>query len=100
MDLTTNGVVITDAIRCVNKKMIPLSNIEKKLMQNREEEDRRGTAAVVYTEAVRMENRGSILSDFVAGKSPMAFEASILIHFIHKSALYFSALLKSSIVSL
>jgi hypothetical protein len=46
MDLTTDGVVITDAIRCVNKKMIPLSNIEKKLMQNREEEDRRGTAAV------------------------------------------------------
>jgi hypothetical protein len=55
---------------------------------------------VLGTEAVRVENRGSILRDFVAGKSPMAFEASILIHFIHKSALYFSALLKSSIVSL
>ena len=55
---------------------------------------------VIGIEDVRVENRGSILRDFVAGKSPMAFEASILIHFIHKSALYFAALLKSSIVSL
>ena len=55
---------------------------------------------VLGTEAVRVEDRGSILRDFVAGKPPMAFEASILMHFIHKSALYVSALLKSSIVSL
>jgi hypothetical protein len=68
-------------------------------------QDSVGTNTVIFcyvlgTEAVRVENRGSILRDFVAGKSSMAFEASILIHFIHKSALYVSALLKSSIVSL
>ena len=56
---------------------------------------------VLGTEAVRVENRGSILRDFVAGKSSsMAFDASILIHLRHKSALYVSAILKSSIVSL
>jgi hypothetical protein len=46
---------------------------------------------VIGTEAVRLENRDSILRDFIAGKSPIAFEASILIHFIHKSAVYTSA---------
>jgi hypothetical protein len=51
-------------------------------------------------EAVRVENRGSILRDFIAGKSLIALEASILMHFIHKSAVCTSALLKSSIVNL
>jgi hypothetical protein len=51
-------------------------------------------------EAFRVENRGSIFKDFIAGKSSIAFQASILIHFMHRSALYASALLKSSIVSL
>jgi hypothetical protein len=41
---------------------------------------------VIGIEAARVENRGSILRDFIAGKSLIAFEASILIHFIHKSA--------------
>jgi hypothetical protein len=36
---------------------------------------------VVGTEAVRVENRGSILRDFIAGKSLMALEASILTGF-------------------
>jgi hypothetical protein len=51
-------------------------------------------------EAVRVENSGSTLRDFIAGKSPIAFKASILMHFIHKSALSAAALLKSSIVNL
>jgi hypothetical protein len=58
---------------------------------------------ICYTtgaEAVRVESRGSIFRDFIAGKSSIAFVALILIHFMHKSALYTSALLKSSIVSL
>jgi hypothetical protein len=50
--------------------------------------------------AARVENKGSILRNFVARKSLIAFEASVLIHFIHKSALDTWALLKSSIVSL
>jgi hypothetical protein len=55
---------------------------------------------VIGIEVVIVENRGSILRDFVAGKSSMVLDALILIHFIHKSSLYVSALLKSSIVSL
>ncbi|MDQ3838372.1 MAG: hypothetical protein M3297_03790 [Thermoproteota archaeon] len=47
-----------------------------------------------------MENKGSILRDLVAGKLPIAFEASILMHFMHKSDVDTSALLKSSIASL
>ena len=45
---------------------------------------------ICYTtgvEAARVDSRGSIFRDFVAGKSLIAFAASILIHFIHKSAL-------------
>jgi hypothetical protein len=37
------------------------------------------------TEA-KVESRGSILRYFIAGKSPIAFKASILMHFMHKSA--------------
>jgi hypothetical protein len=55
---------------------------------------------ILGTEAFRVENRGSIFRDLVAGKSSIAFKASILTHFIHKSTLYASALLKSSMVSL
>jgi hypothetical protein len=40
--------------------------------------------------AVRFESRGSIFRDFAEGKSSIAFVASILIHFIHISAVYFS----------
>jgi hypothetical protein len=47
-------------------------------------------------DGVRTENRGSIFRDFVVGKSPIALKASALMHFIHKSALYESTLLKSS----
>lgn len=43
---------------------------------------------VIGLEAVRVNTSGSILRDFVAGKSSRAFQASVLIHFIHKSALY------------
>jgi hypothetical protein len=45
-------------------------------------------------------NIGSILRDFVTGKLPTAFDSSISIHFMHKSELYTSALLISSILSL
>ena len=34
MDLTTNGVVVTDAIKYVNGKMDHLNNQEKKLLQD------------------------------------------------------------------
>lgn len=55
---------------------------------------------LIGVEAATMENKGSILRDFVAGKLPIAFEASILMHFMHKSDVDTSALLKSSIASL
>jgi hypothetical protein len=55
---------------------------------------------VTVAEAERMENRGSILRDFVAGKSQITFKASALMHFIHRSALHKPAVLKSSMVIL
>lgn len=55
---------------------------------------------MTVAEAERMENRGSILRDFVAGKSQITFKASDLMHFIHRSALHKSAVLKSSMVIL
>jgi hypothetical protein len=54
-------------------------------------------AAVVVA---KTESTGSIFNDFIEGISSMIFLASILIHFMHKSTLYESALLKSSIVNL
>jgi len=38
MDLTTNGVVITDAIKYVNAKMDHLDTAEKKLLQDVKED--------------------------------------------------------------
>jgi hypothetical protein len=38
MDLTTNGVVVTDAIKYVNGKMDHLNNKEKKLLQDIKED--------------------------------------------------------------
>jgi hypothetical protein len=34
MDLTTNGVIVTDAIKYVNSKMDHLNTAEKKLLQD------------------------------------------------------------------
>ncbi len=51
-------------------------------------------------DAVKTENNGSIFRDFVAGKSSIAFQASVLIHLIHRAARYEPILLKSSIVNL
>jgi hemerythrin-like domain-containing protein len=38
MDLSTNGVVVTDAIKYVNSKMDHLNNQEKKLLQDIKED--------------------------------------------------------------
>ena len=40
MDLTTNGVIITDAIKYVNGRMEHLNNQEKKLLQDIKDKDR------------------------------------------------------------
>jgi hypothetical protein len=50
---------------------------------------------VIGVEADSREKRGSIFRNFVAGKSPITFQASALIHFMHSSALRESTLLKS-----
>jgi hypothetical protein len=55
---------------------------------------------LLETEPASGASRGSISRDFVTGKLPTAFDSSISMHFIHKSALYISALLISSILSL
>jgi hypothetical protein len=38
MDLTTNGIVVTDAIKYVQSKMDHLNNQEKKLLQDIKED--------------------------------------------------------------
>lgn len=55
---------------------------------------------VIGVEADSREKRGSIFRNFVAGKSPITFQASTLIHFMQSSALHESTLLKSSVVNL
>ena len=40
MDLTTNGVVITDAIKYVNARMYHLNNQEKEILQEIRQKDK------------------------------------------------------------
>ena len=42
-DLTTNGVVVTDAIRYVQGKMDHLNKVEKKILQDIKEDKKRSS---------------------------------------------------------
>jgi uncharacterized membrane protein YukC len=61
IDLSTNGVVVTDAIKYVNAKMDHLNNQEKKLLQDIKDKRIEDTEAETETEA-EAEDTGEVNS--------------------------------------